>query len=104
MTLRKPVLLAVPVLIGVYVLSYMMVSTITFPSFKHIEYIKAHPFQLLVAGLLLLVVVASAPEIMIFVMTMIFVIGGTLWDVVRLMRNRAHTRSAMQAKEQTNVE
>ncbi len=88
----------VPLLIGVYGLSYMMVSTISFPSFKHIDYIRAHPFQLLVAGLLLLVVVASAPEIMIFVMAMTFVIGGTLRDLVRRVRSKTRDRQALEEK------
>lgn len=72
----------VPVLIGVYCLSFLMVSTIKYPSFKHVEYIKAHPFQLLVAGLLLVVVIASAPEIMAFALTMTFVVGGLVLSTI----------------------
>jgi CDP-diacylglycerol--serine O-phosphatidyltransferase len=75
------------VLGGMYVLSFMMVSNIRFPSFKHISYIKAHPFQLLVAGLLLLVIVALAPEMMIFVLTMTFIVGGTLWNGIVVARS-----------------
>ena len=72
----------IPVLIAVYCLSFLMVSTIKYPSFKHVEYIKAHPFQLLVAGLLLVVVIASAPEIMAFALTMTFVVGGLLLSTI----------------------
>jgi CDP-diacylglycerol--serine O-phosphatidyltransferase len=72
----------VPVLAGVYFLSFLMVSTIKYPSFKHITYIKAHPFQLLVAGLLLLVVIASAPEVMAFILTMTFVFGSILLNII----------------------
>lgn len=82
----------VMVLFGVYVLSFMMVSNIRYPSFKHIDYIKAHPFQLLVAGLLLVVVVASAPELMIFILIMTFIIGGALWDGVRYLKSKAKER------------
>lgn len=71
---------------GMYILSFMMVSTIRFPSFKHISYIKAHPFQLLVAGVLLLMVVALAPEIMIFALAMTFIVGGTLWNAIQSVR------------------
>jgi len=77
---------SIAVLGGMYILSFMMVSNIRFPSFKHISYIKAHPFQLLVAGVLLLMVVALAPEIMIFVLCMIFIIGGTLWNALQFVR------------------
>ena len=68
----------ISILIGVYVLSFLMVSSIPYPSFKHISYIKAHPFQLLVAGVLLLVVVALAPELMFFILTMTFIVGGAV--------------------------
>ncbi|MEN6473176.1 MAG: CDP-diacylglycerol--serine O-phosphatidyltransferase [Syntrophaceae bacterium] len=77
-----------PILIGVYCLSFLMVSTIKYPSFKHVEYIKAHPFQLLVAGLLLVVVIASAPEIMAFALTMTFVVGGLLLSAMSSLFSR----------------
>lgn len=70
----------VAVLMGVYVLSFLMVSSIPYPSFKHISYIKAHPFQLLVAGVLLLVIVALAPDYMFFILTMSFIVGGAAWS------------------------
>lgn len=82
---------AVPVLVWVYVLSFMMVSTIAFPSFKHLDYVKAHPFQLLVASLLLLVVVASAPEVMLFVLTTTYICCGTLYYVARNIKARKKT-------------
>jgi CDP-diacylglycerol--serine O-phosphatidyltransferase len=85
------------ILIVMYALSFMMVSTIRYPSFKHIGYIKAHPFQLLVAGLLVLVVVALAPEIMIFALVMAFIIGGPLGCAAMQIRN--HIRQKKQGKE-----
>ncbi|MFY9399346.1 MAG: CDP-diacylglycerol--serine O-phosphatidyltransferase [Desulfomonilia bacterium] len=80
------------ILIGMYVLSFMMVSTIRYPSFKHIGYIKAHPFQLLVGGLLVLVVVAMAPEIMIFALIASFVVGAPLGSLVVQVRRRMHEK------------
>ena len=77
-----PVLTPVAVLMGVYVLSFLMVSSIPYPSFKHVAYIKAHPFQLLVAGVLLLMVVALAPEFMLFILAMTFIVGGAIWSGV----------------------
>jgi CDP-diacylglycerol---serine O-phosphatidyltransferase len=70
----------VTILIGVYILSFLMVSNIPYPSFKHVNYIKAHPFQLLVAGVLLLGAVALRPEIMLFALAMTFIVGGALWS------------------------
>ena len=85
------------ILIAMYALSFMMVSTIRYPSFKHISYIKAHPFQLLVAGLLVLVVVALAPEIMIFALVAAFAIGGPVYNA--LMQIIEHIREKKQEKE-----
>lgn len=85
------------ILVGMYALSFMMVSTIPYPSFKHISYIKAHPFQLLVAGLLVLVVVAMAPEIMIFALVAAFVVGGPAGSLIVQVRDRM--REKRQEKE-----
>ncbi len=73
---------AMPLFAWIYLLAYLMVSTIKYPSFKHVEYIKTHPFQLLVAALLLMVVVASAPYVMFFILTVTFITGGIVWNVV----------------------
>ncbi|HPP80018.1 MAG TPA: CDP-diacylglycerol--serine O-phosphatidyltransferase, partial [Deltaproteobacteria bacterium] len=75
-----PGTVSLAILLGVYIVSFLMVSSVPYPSFKHVSYIKAHPFQLLVAGVLLLVVVALAPAVMLFVLTMTFVVGGALWS------------------------
>ena len=73
----------VPILTSVFFLAYLMVSTIKYPSFKHVTYIKAHPFQLLVAGVLLLMIVAYQPEIMAFLLTITFVIGGIILNIIQ---------------------
>jgi CDP-diacylglycerol--serine O-phosphatidyltransferase len=91
------------VLGGMYILSFMMVSTIRFPSFKHISYIKAHPFQLLVAGVLLLMVVALAPEIMIFVLAMTFIVGGTLWNALQYVRGYFKEKKPAEGSEHEGV-
>ncbi len=79
----------VAILLGVYVLSFLMVSSIPYPSFKHVAYIKAHPFQLLVAGVLLLVVVALAPELMLFTLAFMFIVGGAVWSgIVYMLQSR----------------
>lgn len=77
-----------PILAGTFLLAFLMVSTIKYPSFKHVNYIKAHPFQLLVAGLLLLVVVALAPEVMFFAIAMTFVFGGLILNLVQAIMRR----------------
>lgn len=83
------------ILVGMYVLAFLMVSTVRYPSFKHITYIKAHPFQLLVAGLLVLVVVALQPEVMIFALSMVFIIGGVIWNGATQVREHLQEKKRM---------
>jgi CDP-diacylglycerol--serine O-phosphatidyltransferase len=94
---------SIAILGGMYILSFMMVSNIRFPSFKHISYIKAHPFQLLVAGVLLLMVVALAPEIMIFVLAMTFIVGGTLWNALQYVRAYFKEKKPIEGSEHEGV-
>ncbi|MRR38923.1 CDP-diacylglycerol--serine O-phosphatidyltransferase [bacterium] len=88
---------SIAVLAGMYVLSFLMVSTIRYPSFKHITYIKAHPFQVLVAGLLLLGVVAMYPEVMIFYLCMIFIVVGPILHAAIAMRKDAQEKKQLKA-------
>lgn len=78
---------SVAVMIEVYILSYLMVSNIQYPSFKRVTYIKAHPFQLLVAVVLLLMVVAAIPEIMLVVFVMAFVLSGPVMVIIRMLKS-----------------
>jgi CDP-diacylglycerol---serine O-phosphatidyltransferase len=95
------ILAPVVILMGVYILSFLMVSNIPYPSFKHVNYIKAHPFQLLVAGVLLLVVVALKPEIMLFALAMAFIVGGALWSGLMYMINSRKEKKEV-SKENTH--
>jgi CDP-diacylglycerol---serine O-phosphatidyltransferase len=83
------------VLFATYVLSFLMVSTVRYPSFKHVSYIKAHPFQLLVAGLLLLAVVAYKPEVMFFALAMVFIVGGPIFNAIAQARVRAREQKLL---------
>lgn len=94
---QLPAWVSVAVLVAVYILSFLMVSSIPYPSFKHVTYIKAHPFQLLVAGVLLLVVVAIAPSIMLFALAAAFIGGGALWSgCTYAMRVRKERKGVME--------
>jgi len=94
----------VTILIGVYVLSFLMVSNIPYPSFKHVNYIKAHPFQLLVAGVLLLGAIALRPEIMLFAIAMAFIVGGALWSgVMYVIQARNEKKGVIKADTHEGV-
>ena len=64
------------VLIIVYVLSFLMVSTVDYFSFKEFELKKQKPFNVLVAIILVLIVVAYKPKIMLFFILIMYVSSG----------------------------
>jgi CDP-diacylglycerol--serine O-phosphatidyltransferase len=70
------------VLVMIYVLSFLMVSNLKFFSFKKPDLFKRHPFQTLVALVLIFVVVATEPYLMGFILTAAYVASGfvsTYW-------------------------
>lgn len=69
----------------VYGLSYLMVSTHGYLSFKHPETAKAKTFHALVAMVLLVMVVATEPQVTLFIIMSIYVLSGPLMDVYRLL-------------------
>jgi CDP-diacylglycerol--serine O-phosphatidyltransferase len=73
-----PVAPHVLALIALYGLSFLMVSTIRYTSFKSLDLFKRRPFNTLVAALLVLVVVAMEPHFMIFVLMLGYVLSGPL--------------------------
>ncbi len=66
------------VLVAIYFLSFLMVSNIKFFSFKKVELFRRHPFQSLVAAVLLFVIIATAPEVVGFPLMVIYIASGAL--------------------------
>jgi len=65
-------------LVLVYVLSFLMVSTMRYASFKEYGFIKAHPFSSMVTAILLFVMVASRPKMLGFLFFMGYLISGPI--------------------------
>jgi len=61
-----------------YVLSFLMVSNIKYISFKKVELFRRHPFHTLVGLVLIFVVVATAPNIMGFLLMVTYVASGPI--------------------------
>jgi CDP-diacylglycerol---serine O-phosphatidyltransferase len=72
----------------IYLLSFLMVSNIKYVSFKKVELFQRHPFQTLVAVVLLFVVVATAPEIMGFLLMCAYVVSGPISTYFYLRQKR----------------
>lgn len=64
------------ILLFTYLLAFLMVSNIKYYSFKDLDLKERRPFNLLVIGILLLVVVALEPHIMLFLISLTYVLSG----------------------------
>ncbi len=72
----------------VYVLSYLMVSSCRYLSFKHPETTKAKTFQALVAMVLVIMVVATEPQVTLFILGVIYVSSGPVNRITGLFKKR----------------
>jgi len=68
-------------LVLVYVLSFLMVSTMRYASFKEYGFIKAHPFSSMVTAILLFVMVASRPKMLGFLFFMGYLVSGPIYTM-----------------------
>lgn len=64
------------ILILIYLLAFLMVSNVKFYSFKDPDLIKRQPFGFLVLVVLLFVVVAAEPVLMLFTISLCYILSG----------------------------
>lgn len=72
----------ITILIMIYVLSFLMVSTIKYYSFKHMELFKKMRFNMLVIIVMFFIIIAAEPSIACFLIMLCYVLSGpftTLW-------------------------
>ena len=77
------------IIILVYILSFLMVSSIRYPSFKEFELKKQKPFNVLVAIILVLIVVAYKPKIMLFFIMLMYILSGPAITLYRIRKKGA---------------
>lgn len=70
-------------LLMVYALSYLMVSTHHYSSFKHVS--KAKTFQFMVFMVLVLIVIATEPQVTLFLVGVLYVLSGPLAGAYRFV-------------------
>ncbi len=70
-------------LVTVYGLSYLMVSSVSYSSFKHAQTTRAKKFQTLVFTVLVIVVLATEPQVTLFCIGALYVLSGPLAAVYR---------------------
>lgn len=76
------------ILVLIYFLAFLMVSSIKYYSFKDPEIIKKQPFGFLVVAVLLLIVIAAEPAIMVFALFICYVLSGPITFLVTWPRRR----------------
>ena len=72
----------------IYLLAFLMVSSIKFYSFKDPELIKKQPFGFLVLAVVLLIIIAAEPAVMMFIIMLCYVLSGPIGLLVGWPRRR----------------
>ena len=70
------------ILVMIYALSFLMVSTIKYYSFKHAKLFKKMKFNMLVLVVMFFVIIAAEPSVAFFVIMLAYVLSGpftTVW-------------------------
>lgn len=86
----------------VYILSYLMVSTHLYYSFKQTNSKKSRTFQLLVGTLLLFILVAAEHEVMLFLFFSVYISTGPFYAVYRRLKKILRSRAANHNHQQAS--
>jgi len=73
-------------LIMLYILSFLMVSTIKYNSFKKPELFKRMNFNVLVKAVLILIFIAAQPMIALFIIASAYVISGSFTSILQIIK------------------
>jgi len=84
-TIRK-----LSVLILIYVLALLMVSSFRYYSFKDPELVKRQPFGFLVLAIFIIIVIVAEPQIMFFLLFCCYTISGPIGYLLRLTQRTKH--------------
>jgi CDP-diacylglycerol--serine O-phosphatidyltransferase len=79
----------VAVLIMVYGLSFLMVSSVRYHSFKEVLWLQQHPFSGMVVLILAIMIVAMEPKVTLFVLIVTYVISGPVLMSFRALRPKS---------------
>ncbi len=89
----------ISLLLLVYILSYLMVSTHRYPSFKQINLSREKKFQVLVGMVLLLILLATEPPVTLFAVAVIYVLTGPALMQRGVLRRETREKSLNQTSE-----
>lgn len=83
------------VLAMLYVLSFLMVSTINFLSFKEYHIGNRKPFNILVSLILISLVIAYKPKVILFFIVLFYILSGPILTLYRLQRKRSQVKKSI---------
>ena len=83
-----------------YVLSFLMVSSIKYNSFKKPELFKKMNFNILVASILILIFIAAQPSIALFLFGAAYVVSGPFTAIRNYQKFRREKAEALEIDEQ----
>ena len=86
----------ITLLLLVYLLSYLMVSSHRYLSFKHVEIAREKRFHVFIGLILLLILLASEPPITLFAASLIYISSG----LVIALRERSRKKNPEQVKQE----
>ncbi|MDM8551197.1 CDP-diacylglycerol--serine O-phosphatidyltransferase [Desulfobacterales bacterium HSG2] len=89
------------VMVMLYFLSFLMVSTIKYESFKKPELFTKMNFNVLVAAILILIFIAAQPSIALFMIGVIYIISGPFNTIRRYKEIKEKRTEPQNGDEQT---
>jgi len=75
----------ITVLLTIYVLAFLMISTVKFNSFKDLEPFRRRPFNTLVVFVFLGLLLFMEPQVMIFLLISAYIISGPVGELYRML-------------------
>ncbi len=83
----------VSMVVLVFLLAFLMISNIPYISFKDPELFKRQPFRMLVMAIMLLIIIVARPEIMLFLIGMVYLASGPVNYYLTRRKKRMHEQA-----------
>lgn len=90
------------ILVMIYILSFLMVSTIRYNSFKKPELFKKMNFNILVVAILIMIFIAAQPSIALFLFGVVYVTSGP-FTFIRQYKKLKHEKAEIHETDEQSV-
>jgi len=85
------------IIVMIYTLSFLMVSSVDYLNFKKFDIRNQKPFNVLVSIILICLVIAYRPKILLFIIMLLYVLSGPVITLYRFHKKRAVDKGPMEA-------